>query len=280
MIPQGPRSRSDWSRTWLFVPGDRPDRFGKAAGSGSDEVICDLEDAVSPDRKPQARDEVAQWLSHGGEAWVRINAFGTKWHQADLEALTAAAGLRGFVVPKAETPDDLTRLAREVGSREVVALVETARGIYHAYELAQCPGVSRLAFGSIDFALDIGAKESAGSMQLARSTLVLASRVAGIAAPIDSVASAIHDVAVIEAEAQLARETGFGGKLCIHPAQIRPIADAFQPSTSDVQWAERVMAAAGQLAGGGVAVVDGSMIDKPLVARATEILAASQRIRA
>jgi citrate lyase subunit beta/citryl-CoA lyase len=117
-------------------------------------------------------------------------------------------------------------------------------------------------------------------MQLARSTLVLASRVAGIAAPIDSVASAIHDVAVIEAEAQLARETGFGGKLCIHPAQIRPIADAFQPSTSDVQWAERVMAAAGQLAGGGVAVVDGSMIDKPLVARATEILAASQRIRA
>jgi citrate lyase subunit beta/citryl-CoA lyase len=262
------------------VPGDRTERFDKAASSGSDEVICDLEDAVSPNRKPYARDEVFHWLANGGEAWVRINGFGTKWHPDDLDVLTGAAGLRGFVVPKAEAPDDLTRLAREVQPYEIVALVETARGIYHAYELAQCPGVSRLAFGSIDFAEDIGAKESVRSMSLARATLVLASRVGGIASPIDSVTSAIHDVEVIETEAQRAREIGFGGKLCIHPAQIRPIANAFRPTTSDVQWAERVMAAAGQLAGGGVAVVDGRMIDKPLVARAVAILAHSQRLRA
>lgn len=272
--------RAPASCTWLFVPGDRADRFDKAAGSGPDEVICDLEDAVSPHRKPYARDEVSRWLSRGGEAWVRINGFRTEWHQPDIDALVGAAGLQGFIVPKAESPDDLSRLAREVAPHEIVALVETARGIYHAYELAQCPGVSRLAFGSIDFAEDIGARESASSMLLARSTLVLASRVAGIASPIDGVASAIHDVELIETDAQRARDLGFGGKLCIHPAQLRPVANAFQPTIAEVQWAERVMAAAGQLAEGGVAVVDGRMIDKPLVARAMTILTHNQRLLA
>lgn len=258
--------------TWLFVPGDRPDRFDKAGASGAGAVICDLEDAVAPEAKSHARREVAGWLAGAGAAWVRINAVGTAWYDEDIAALTGSPGLQGVVVPKAESAIALRALSERLGDGgAVIALVETALGIHHAYDIAQCDVVDRLAFGSIDFAIDIDADESADSLLLARSTLVIASRVANKPAPIDGVTTDLHDAAVVQAAAQRACRAGFGGKLCVHPDQLVPVAAGFRPSEKDVRWAQDVVRQA-QQSTVGVSAVGGVMIDKPVLERAQRIL--------
>lgn len=265
--------------TWLFVPGSRPDRFAKAAASGADEVICDLEDAVAPGEKEQARADVVAWLRGGGSAWVRLNAVGTRWHDDDVAALAECAGLRGLVVPKAESPSALAALAAEVpGPDRLVALVESAIGVLRAADLAACPGVGRLAFGSIDFALDVDATEDDDSLLLARSTLVLASRAGGRAAPLDGVTTALDDPEALAADARRARRLGFGGKLCVSPRQVPVVAAQFRPSDLEVDWARRVVAAAD--GGTGVVATAGEMVDRPVLERAQRILAAASGGRA
>jgi citrate lyase subunit beta / citryl-CoA lyase len=258
--------------SWLFVPGDRPDRFEKARASRADEVICDLEDAVSPDDKERARAEVQRWLAHGGAAWVRINGSDTEWYDRDVSGLAGLAGLRGFVVPKADDAAALESLGRRLGpGRGVLALIETARGIQRAYDIAGCGAVGRLAFGSIDFASDINAEETDESLLLARSTLVLASRVAGKPAPVDGVTTTLTDPAVVEAAAARARQLGFGGKLCVHPAQVTPVANAFAPSADQIRWAHDTLRRAEETRAGASAS-GGQMIDKPVLDRARRIL--------
>lgn len=254
--------------TWLFVPGDRPERFAKAASSGADAVILDLEDAVAPDRKASARAATADWLvSRPG--WVRINAIGTPQHTADVERLAdpALRHLQGIVVPMAEDPETLVGVHAAVGC-EVVALIETARGVHRAMVLADAGGVTRLAFGSIDYALDTYSRESREALLLARSTLVVASRVAGLPAPVDGVSVDVTDSDVVADDARYARELGFGGKLCIHPAQVLPVAKAFAPTEAEVTWAHSVLATEGA----GAASVNGMMVDEPVLARARRIL--------
>lgn len=265
--------------TWLFVPGSRPDRFAKAVASGADEVICDLEDAVAPDEKEQARADVVAWLRGGGSGWVRLNAVGTRWHDDDVAALGGCAGLRGLVVPKAESPSALAALAAEVpGPDGLVALVESAVGVLRAADLAACPGVRRLAFGSLDFALDVDAAGDDDSLLLARSTLVLASRAGGRPAPIDGVTTALDDPEAVAADARRARRLGFGGKLCLSPSQVPVVAAQFRPSDSEVDWARRVVAASDGSTG--VVATDGEMVDRPVLERAQRILAAALRDRA
>ncbi|MFI7670759.1 HpcH/HpaI aldolase/citrate lyase family protein [Nocardia sp. NPDC049526] len=262
------------SSTWLFVPGDRPDRFSKAAESGADEVIIDLEDAVADNHKALARADAAKWLSNRGQAWVRINAVNTPWADADIETIATCPGLRGVLVPKAERAANLSMIGGRLGSdRGVIALVETALGIHNAHELAACPEVGRLAFGSVDFAHDIDATEDDRSLLLARSTLVLASKVADLPAPIDGVSVRIRDSEAVAEAAEQARALGFGGKLCIHPAQIAATAAAFRPSREDIAWAQRIVASfTGQA---GAVRADGEMVDKPVFERARRILARS-----
>lgn len=173
--------------TWLFVPGDRSDRFGKAALSECDHVICDLEDAVAPDNKGSARTQVASYLSGGGRAWVRINAFDTPWYDADVEAVIGLPGLAGIVVPKAEDSSPLGHLAKMSASLELVPLIETALGAHRAIDIASVLQVRRLAFGSVDYALDLGVRESAEVLLPVRHALVAASRIAGISPPLDGV---------------------------------------------------------------------------------------------
>jgi citrate lyase subunit beta/citryl-CoA lyase len=274
--------------TWLFVPGDRPDRFDKARHAGADEVICDLEDAVVPDGKQRARADVRDWLGAGGAAWVRINAVGTPWHEADLAVLAGLPGLRGIMVPKSESADALIAVSEAIGggigdrigdgiSGEIglIALIESALGVHHAHDIANCPAVTRLAFGSIDFAVDIDAEESDDSLLLARSMLVIASRVAGKPAPIDSVTTVLDDPELVGAAARRARRAGFGGKLCIHPAQLAPVTAGFRPSDDEVRWATAVVRAAAE-SGAGAGVVGGAMIDKPVLERAQRILVRSE----
>lgn len=259
--------------TWLFVPGDRADRFDKAAAAGADAVILDLEDAVAPEHKAAARDAVAAWLAGATHrAWVRVNAVGTPWHADDLAALRTAGGLRGVVVPKAEDVERVRPVAEALpDGAGLLALVETARGIQRAADLADSGCVDRLALGSVDLALDLGADETDETLLLARTMLVLASRAAGLPGPVDGVSTVLDDPAPVAAAARRARAFGFGGKLCIHPRQVKVVADAFAPSAQEVAWAERVQAAAvGQ---DGAFALDGQMVDLPVLERALAVLA-------
>lgn len=264
---------------WLFVPGSRPERFDKAAAAGAAEVVLDLEDAVGGDDKGAAREAVVAWLDAGGTGWVRVNAAGTPWHDDDLAALAAlvvapdAAGLRGVVLPKAEDPEDVRRvLAVLPDGAGLVPLVESARGVLGAAAIAASPGVTRLAFGSVDYSLDIGAEEEPATLAHPRSVLVVASRAAGLAAPVDGVTTDVRDEALVAADADRARRLGFGAKLCIHPAQVPVVRRVFAPSDEDLAWARGVLDAAGAHPTGAAFAHEGRMVDAPVLARARVLL--------
>src|SRR5665213_2024094 len=265
-----PPSNVETARSLLFVPGDRPDRFEKAVASGADAVICDLEDAVPDKHKDTARANVARWLSRTGVACVRIKAMDSPYFDADCAALAQLPGLLGVLVPKAAEPVGFAALNAALGSDvRIVALIETALGIHRAYEIAATPGVARLAFGSIDFALDAGATEDDLSLLYARSALVVASRAANLAAPIDGVTTSLDDDELVRADASKARRLGFGGKLCVHPRQVGAANNAFTPTDDEVRWASRVVENATDA---GASRVDGLMVDKPVAERARRIL--------
>jgi len=257
-------------RSYLFVPGDRPERFAKACASGAHAVIVDLEDAVAPERKVAARAALADWLNPERPVLVRINAADTAWFGEDC-ALAGRPGVAGIMLPKAERVDDLQAL-RAAGAAAVLPLIETAVGFDQARALARAAGVQRLVFGSIDFQLDLGIAGEDEELLAFRSGLVLASRLAGVAAPVDGVSTAIDDPARLAADAACARRLGFGGKLCIHPRQVQVVNAAFSPSEADVRWATRVLEAAAA-AGGAAIAVDGKMVDRPVLLRAQAVLA-------
>jgi len=262
-------------RSYLFVPADRPERYAKALASGADAVIVDLEDAVAAGAKERARAALADWLDGGGETSgivVRINDAASAGFAADLE-LVARAGVIGVVLAKAERANDLARVRAAAPTAALLPLIETAAGIDRVREIAAAPGVQRLVFGSIDLQLDLGIEEgSDGSELLAfRSALVLASRLAGLDAPVDGVSTAIDDAAALDADTRRARRLGFGAKLCIHPRQVAAVHAAFAPSADELAWAERVVAAAAATSDGAVAV-DGRMVDRPVLLRAQVVL--------
>lgn len=258
------------ARSWLFVPGDRPDRFIKAATSGADMVICDLEDGVSASRKIAARDSVVSWLRAEGLACVRINPPQTAWMDDELSMLAGLAGLRAVMVPKAEDPRVFRTLHETLGPKvAIVALVETALGIHRAFEIATAPGVTRLAFGSIDFALDINASEEATSLLLARSLLVVSSRAAGLPPPVDGVTVKLREPQTVHDDSAHAASLGFGGKLCVHPSQVGIVNAAFLPSEEQLRWARSVVQ---QTADGAATDVGGQLVDAPVLTRARRIL--------
>ncbi len=266
------------ARTLLFVPASRPDRFGKAAASGADAVIIDLEDAVAPREKSLARAAAAQHVSGGPGAYVRVNAFGTPWHEEDLAALRGATSLAGVVLPKAESAEHVASVASVLGDVPVLALLETARGVRDASVLADLPQVARLLFGNVDFSLDLGLNPGGGSREallFARSRIVVASRAAGLPGPADGVQPLLDDDGATAAEARYAASLGFTGKLCLHPRQVAPTRNAFLPSAEERDWAARVLALAGDTEGAAVRV-DGEMVDKPRLELARQLLARSR----
>ena len=252
----------------LFVPADRPERYAKALAAGADAVIVDLEDAVAPGLKDQARAALlgARDLLAAAACpcLVRINPEGAAAHAADLEACRALP-LRAVMVPKAESADTVRRVAAATGL-PVLALIESAQGLAVARAIAAAG--ARLAFGSIDFAADLGCAHTREALLPARAELVLASRLAGLPAPLDGVTAAIRDPAPVREDAAHAAALGFGGKLLIHPSQIAPAVAGFLPSEEEVAWAARILAAGRE---GGAAVVDGAMIDAPVRLRAEQI---------
>lgn len=269
-LRHGPGSAAA-ARTLLFVPGDRPERFAKAAATAADLVIVDLEDAVPQEHKATARDAMVQWLRGAGRAAVRVNDTKSVHYQQDVAALAGLAGLVALVVPMADDPVALSGLHQALGPDvEIVALIETALGVVRAVELASTPGVSRLAFGNLDFAADLDSSIEDEAMLTARSWLVLASRAAGLPGPIDGVTTALDDPAASGTDAARARRLGFSGKLCIHPSQVEAVNAAFSPNAEQVAWAHRIIEAS---TAGGAVRVDGHMVDAPVILRAHAVLA-------
>jgi citrate lyase subunit beta / citryl-CoA lyase len=261
-------------RSYLFVPADQPQRFAKALASGADAVIVDLEDAVAPNAKAAARRSLAEWLAgpaevDRGAVVVRINAVGTDGIDDDI-AVCRSAGVEAIMVPKAERTEDLARVAAAAG-KPLIALIETALGLDSVRSIAQAPSVARLAFGSIDFQLDMGIAGDGEELLAFRSQIVLASRLAGLPPPVDGVSTAIDDAAAVRDDAKRSRRLGFGAKLCIHPTQVAAVNLAFTPSAEELAWARRVVDAAGGSRGAAVAV-DGKMVDKPVLLRAEALL--------
>jgi citrate lyase subunit beta/citryl-CoA lyase len=261
------------ARSFLFVPGDRPDRFDKAWDSDADDIILDLEDAVAAQAKPRAREAIAGWLDARRPVWLRVNAHATPDFAPDLE-LAQRPGIAGLMLAKAEDPlPALSALCVQRGL-SLMPLIESAAGMHRVAEIAAMPGVVRLAFGSIDFQTDLGIEGEGDALLAFRSHLVLHSRLAHLAPPVDGVSTDINDESAIAQAASQSRALGFGGKLCIHPRQVAAVHRAFSPTAAQREWAVRVLAAMQASAGAAVAV-DGRMVDRPVWLQATRIASAN-----
>ncbi|KAB1188501.1 MULTISPECIES: CoA ester lyase [Haloferax] len=269
-------------RSVLFSPGDRPALMRKAPGAGADVLVFDLEDAVAPERKAEARDAVVDVLSDpefdpDAEVTVRVNP-----GDAGLDDVAAICGEHppdALVVPKATSADEVTRVAdaaREAGTDcPVIAIIESAAGVLAAYEVAAAEDTVALIFGAEDFAADLGATRTDDGTEVlyARERVVVAAAAAGIDA-IDTLHVDYQDDAGLREDARFGRQLGYDGKLAIHPAQVGPINEAFSPDPEDVTWARKVLRARDEAAaeGRGVFGVDGEMIDAPLIKQAENIL--------
>ena len=258
--------------TYLFVPGNRPERFDKALASGADAVILDLEDAVSPDDKDTARREIARWIATRPpeRVVVRINDAATPWFAADLELLFQS-GIRLAMLPKTEAPAQVDAV-RAALPRDglVLPLIETARGVSNVDAIARAGAVQRLVFGTLDYGVDLDLSGDERGLIYPSARIAIASRCADLAPPVAGVTPSIDDEAKLLSDLAFARALGFGAKLCIHPKQVAAVRDALRPTAAEVEWARRVLAAAEQ--GQGVVQVDGKMVDRPVLLKAQHIL--------
>lgn len=261
-------------RSALFVPGNRPERFANALASGADTVIIDLEDAVAPEEKTQAREYLKTFLVQQPQArvMVRVNAPGHAEHAADLQLCRRYPGVMGVLLPKADSAAQVLQAA--MSKKPVWPIIESARGMLALDRIAGCVGVARLTFGALGLALDLGLdaqSEAAGSVfDQVRFALLLHSRVNDLALPLDSVYPAFDDATGLSAVIHRARDMGMGGALCIHPRQVAVIHDAMAPRAEEIAWAQRLVDAAASRAA--VFEVDGQMVDTPVLDRARRLL--------
>ena len=266
------------SSHFLFVPGTRPERFQKALDSGADAVILDLEDAIPEEEKELARNAIrSAWPSftqeQKGRLVIRSNSPGSKFYSADL-ILAKELDITCILIPKSESPDQINGAALVLPNTAIIPMIETALGLEHLREIANSNQVIRLALGNIDLQVDLGMTCGVDEteLQTARFQIVLASRLAEIAPPIDGVTPSTDNIEQITHDAKRAKRMGFGAKLCIHPKQIAIVQAAFMPSQEDLVWAKRVMEA-DQASKGGAVKLDGRMIDRPVVVLAQRTLA-------
>ncbi|MCL2657121.1 MAG: CoA ester lyase [Betaproteobacteria bacterium] len=265
-------------QSFLFVPGSRPERFERALESGADAVIIDLEDAVEPAAKDAAREHVANWVSRRHPVLVRINGRTTPWFEQDAK-LGALDGVAGIVLPKAEQAADVAEIvSRARRSIPVFPLIESAAGMWNAMEIARAPCVTRLLFGTLDFIAEMGMSDDGEALNYYRAQLALISRVAGIEVPVDGVTPDINDTDRLECDAANGKRQGFGAKLCIHPKQIEAVHRCYRPGEQELRWATRVVEAASKASAGAI-VLDGKMIDRPVLLRAQQLLALDAAVR-
>ena len=289
------------NRTFLFAPGDHARRSEKALAADADAVILDLEDAVALSAKVTARDAVvaALRLPRRGRGYVRVNGFATSLCFGDIQAVIGP-WLNGIVLPMLEEPAQLiavdwavAALERQCGLPErgidLMPIIETGRGLAGCRALAAAAmtlgrRVKRFAFGAGDYTLDLGVTWTLDEAELAaaRSEMVLASRYAGLEAPIDTVFVELQDKESFVRSCQRGAAMGFQGKLCIHPNQLVEANAAFGPTPAVVERARRVVVAFEEAEASGVASIqiDGQFVDYPIAARARRTLELADRIAA
>jgi citrate lyase subunit beta / citryl-CoA lyase len=269
-------------RSLLFVPGDRPERFAKAAASGADAVILDLEDSVAATAKPAAREAVAQWLREPATVarFVRVNPLGTAGIADDI---AAARGADGVMLPKAERAEDVATLVAAMGAQAVPVLpvaTETPLAVFGlgGYR-AVADRLAGLTWGAEDLPAAIGAataREPDGRYtppyEMVRTLALMAAHAAGVAA-IETVYPAIGDLDGLGAYARRGARDGFTGMMAIHPAQVAAINAAFSPDAGALAEARRIVAAFAANPQAGALQLDGRMIDAPHLKQAQAILA-------
>nr|WP_232523166.1 CoA ester lyase [Nocardioides sp. MAH-18] len=274
--------RSFLARSALYVPGDADDKLERILERGADEIIIDLEDAVAPRDKDRARDIARVWLHDlpvldNVGVWVRVNAGALR--EADVRAVAGAPALTGFMLAKTETVDellDLDRLLASLGSTAgVVPLLESARAVLRAGELARAPRVQRLQIGEADLRADVGITAGPDERELlySRSHVVFASAASGIKPPIAPVSTNFRDLDAFRASTVELARLGFVGRACIHPAQVAIANEVFTPSTDEVEAAQRLIGR-WEFAGAGVAVDDdGHFVDEAVIRQARLVIA-------
>ncbi len=288
-------------RTYMFAPGNHARRVEKVFTLGADAVILDLEDAVALAEKPATRERVVAALTHenrgGGAAsrgYVRVNDISTEFCHGDITAVVGP-WLDGIVLPKVESADQLrtidwlvAQLERErgldVGGIDILPIIETGHGVANVRAIAAASTrAKRLSFGAGDYTKDMRMSWTLAERELdaARAEIVLASRVAGLEPPIDTVWIHVKDTAGCAASAALVRDMGFQGKLCIHPDQVAPVNDVFTPDADAVAFAEKVVAAFTEAEARGLASIqiDGYFVDYPIVDQARRTLDLVSAIR-
>ncbi|WP_435363719.1 HpcH/HpaI aldolase/citrate lyase family protein [Haloarchaeobius sp. DYHT-AS-18] len=268
-------------RSVMFSPGDRPELMRKAPGTGADTIIFDLEDAVAPQRKDEAREAVREVLSDPEfdpdcEVCVRVNPTG-EGMDADVDALAGDLRLDALMLPKATGAADVDCLddAFEGATPPVLALVESAAGVLAAADIAGADVTDALVFGAEDLSADIGATRTSDGTEVlyAREKVVVAAAAHDIDA-IDTVYTDFSDTEGLADETDFAIQLGYDGKMAIHPSQVPVINDAFTPADDRIEWARAVLDAKAEAdaEGRGVFQVDGEMIDAPLIAQAERVL--------
>lgn len=282
-------------RSYLFCPGNHPRKVAKVFDAGADAVILDLEDAVAVAEKEATREPVARAMQQprACRGYVRVNALDTGYTFGDLETVVSP-GVDGIVLPKVETATDLAKvdwlmgeLERKrglpVGRIDLMPIIETGLGVANVRAICAAGGrLRRVSFGAGDYTRDMGMDWTRDEVECdpARAEIVLASRIAGLEPPIDTVWAALQDGEGLYASAAKVKAMGFQGKLCIHPAQVQAVHAAFTPSPEQVAWSKKVVAAFEKAEAEGSASIqlDGQFVDYPIVARARRVLALAQSI--
>ncbi|CAD6008883.1 CoA ester lyase [Agreia sp. COWG] len=254
------------ARSWLLVSAIRTDDFDKAAASRADQIILDIEDAVDPKLKADARGSVVDWLSGGGTGWVRINDRTTDFWSDDVDGLKGVPGLSGVMLAKTESASEVTETFDRLGGTvPVLALVESALGIEEAVSIARARGAFRLGFGSGDYRRDTGTSSDDLAMAYPRSRLVVASRIGNLPGPIDGpTVGSSHPV--LRQKSELAVALGLTGKLCLDIDQLTVINETISPTQSDATWARDFL---DDFEARGRVIRDGS--DLPRLGRAEKI---------
>jgi citrate lyase subunit beta/citryl-CoA lyase len=264
--------------TWLYVPGDRPDRFEKAVGSGADAVILDLEDAVVPGHKEYARSAVAEFLAerHAVPVYVRVGPD----LDADLAAVDGLAGLAGLRLPKVESAERVRAVAARTDA-ELHLIIESAAGVEFAYQIASAhPAVASVALGEADLRSDLGIDDDA-ALAWPRGRIVVAARAAGLPPPAMSVYANVSDVDGLAASCRAGRRMGFVGRAAIHPQQLPAIVAAFRPAPEEVARALALLSgvdAAAAVESGTVVLPDGRFADAAMIGAARRTLELAARL--
>ena len=276
-------------RSFIFMPGNRPEMFPKALASGADIVCIDLEDAIAPQHKAEARDKTMRLFAQpqaddGVERLVRINGLRTREGLADLLAiLDAERAPPGLMLPKIKHPAEiraLDELLSEHGKAcRLNVIVETNEGLEAAFEIGRASDrIDALFFGGVDMAADLRAAGTWESLLMARARVVHAAAAAGLDA-IDVPYLDLDDLDGMRREAEAAAALGFTGKGSIHPKQIAALNAVFSPTAEQVDRAKRIVAAF-ETGDSGLVVIDNKLIEKPVLRTMYRVLAAAERMAA